>query len=126
VGAKNAKVPADPKTFNLYNGELLVFFNDLWEGQKFNTKVPWNQQEQELYTRRKTIGGAWAKHNEVMDILSDILQTLKLRGTCSAPESKARRQVIASLNGAVGLSVRSRAVNRPCCPKCWAWSLSPT
>ena len=51
VGAKNAKVPADPKTFKLYNGELLVFFNDLWEGQKFNTKVPWNQREQELHAQ---------------------------------------------------------------------------
>ena len=49
VGAKNAKVPADAKTFKLYNGELLVFFNDLFDGEKFNTKVPWNQQEQVLY-----------------------------------------------------------------------------
>ncbi|GAB4195674.1 MAG: YHS domain-containing (seleno)protein [Wenzhouxiangellaceae bacterium] len=49
VSAKNAKVPADPKTFKLYNGELLVFFNDLWDGQKFNTKVPWNADEQAMY-----------------------------------------------------------------------------
>lgn len=51
VGAKNAKVPSDPETFKLYNGELLVFFNDLWDGQKFNTKVPWNQQEKDLFAK---------------------------------------------------------------------------
>lgn len=51
VGAKNAKVPSDPQTFKLYNGELLVFFNDLWDGQPFNTKVPWNQQEKDLYAQ---------------------------------------------------------------------------
>lgn len=45
MGAKNAKVPANPDSFKLYNGELLVFFNDLHEGQKFNTKLPWNDNE---------------------------------------------------------------------------------
>ena len=45
----NAKVPANADTFKLYNGELLVFFNDLNEGKKFNTKVPWNENEQAFY-----------------------------------------------------------------------------
>ena len=31
VGAKGAKVPANPDSFKLYNGELLVFFNDLYK-----------------------------------------------------------------------------------------------
>ena len=51
VGAKGAKVPADPKTFKLYNGALLIFFNDLFEGKKFNTKVPWNANEKSLFMK---------------------------------------------------------------------------
>lgn len=51
VGAKNAKVPANPDTFKLYNGELLVFFNDMYDGQKFNTKVPWNNDEKALHSK---------------------------------------------------------------------------
>jgi len=50
----NAKVPANADTFKLYNGELLMFFNDLNEGQKFNTKVPWNGDEQALYATAVT------------------------------------------------------------------------
>jgi len=49
VGAKNAKVPANADTFKLYNGELFVFFNDLNEGKKFNTKIPWNNDEKKLF-----------------------------------------------------------------------------
>ncbi len=45
----NAKVPANADTFKLYNGELLMFFNDLNEGKKFNTKVPWNANEKALH-----------------------------------------------------------------------------
>jgi YHS domain-containing protein len=45
----NAKVPANADTFKLYNGDLLVFFNDLNEGEKFNTKIPWNGNEQAFY-----------------------------------------------------------------------------
>ncbi len=49
VAAKKARVPANPETFKIYNGELLLFFNDLYEGQKVNTKVMWNQNERSLY-----------------------------------------------------------------------------
>jgi YHS domain-containing protein len=52
----NAKVPANADTFKLYNGELLMFFNDLNEGKKFNTKVPWNGNEHALY---KTANENW-------------------------------------------------------------------
>ena len=45
MAAKNAKVPANADTFKIYNGELLVLFNDNHEGQKFNTKIPWNANE---------------------------------------------------------------------------------
>ena len=50
----NAKVPANADTFKLYNGELLMFFNDLNEGKKFNTKVPWNGNEKALYATAVT------------------------------------------------------------------------
>lgn len=42
-------VPANPKTFKIYNGELLMFFDDLHEGKRFNTSVPWNADERALY-----------------------------------------------------------------------------
>lgn len=48
MAAKNAKVPADPKTFKLYNGKLYLFFNDLWDGKKFNTIIPWNADEKHM------------------------------------------------------------------------------
>lgn len=50
----NAKVPANADTFKLYNGELLVFFNDMHEGQKVNTKVPWNGNEAAFYQQANT------------------------------------------------------------------------
>lgn len=49
VAKQKAKVPTDPRTFKLYNGELLLFYNDLYQGQPVNTKVMWNQHEQALY-----------------------------------------------------------------------------
>ncbi len=51
VGQNNAKVPANADTFKIYNGELLVFFNDLYKGNKFNTKVPWNNKEKSLFAQ---------------------------------------------------------------------------
>lgn len=58
VGAKNAKVPANADTFKMYNGKLLVFFNDLHEGKKFNTKIPWNNDEKTLFLQAEK---NWAK-----------------------------------------------------------------
>jgi len=54
MGAKNAKVPANADTFKLYNGKLLVFFNDEYEGQKVNTKILWNQNEKNLYGKAES------------------------------------------------------------------------
>lgn len=51
VGANNTKVPANADTFKMYNGELLVYFNDQWDGQKFNTKIPWNNDEKSLFAQ---------------------------------------------------------------------------
>ena len=41
----NSKVPTNPETFKIYNGKLYLFFNDLYEGKKFNTIIPWNGDE---------------------------------------------------------------------------------
>ena len=51
MGAKGARVPANPDSFKIYNGELLVFFNDMYEEQKFNTKIPWNADERGLFSK---------------------------------------------------------------------------
>ena len=48
MGMKNAKVPSDPKTFKLNDGKLYIFFNDYYQGQPFNTIVPWNSDETNL------------------------------------------------------------------------------
>lgn len=55
VAANKAKVPVDPETFKIYNGELLVFFNDLYQGEKVNTKVMWNGSERDLYQQATEI-----------------------------------------------------------------------
>jgi len=54
--AANGKtdVPANADTFKINNGELLVFFNDQYEGSKFNTKIPWNSNEKAMYAKAET------------------------------------------------------------------------
>lgn len=49
VAKNHAKVPTDPNTFKIHHGELLLFFNDLYNGEKVNTKIFWNQGEEALY-----------------------------------------------------------------------------
>ncbi len=48
MGMKNAPVPSNPTTFKLHDGKLYLFFNDLYEGKKFNTIVPWNGDEKNI------------------------------------------------------------------------------
>ena len=45
MGMKNATVPSNPGTYKIVDGKLYVFFNDLYEGEKFNTLLPWNEDE---------------------------------------------------------------------------------
>ena len=49
VAANKAKVPVDPATFKIQNGELLLFFNDMYEGKKVNTKPMWEKDPDKLY-----------------------------------------------------------------------------
>lgn len=60
MAAKNEKVPTDPETFKYYNGQLHLFFNDLWDGQKFNTIVPWNADEKNM---KETANTNWKAMN---------------------------------------------------------------
>jgi YHS domain-containing protein len=45
MGMKNATVPSNPGTYKIVDGRLYVFFNDMYDGQMFNTLVPWNEDE---------------------------------------------------------------------------------
>ena len=49
IAAHKMRVPADPRTFKIYNGDLLLFFNDLHEGTPVNTKLMWNANEKKLH-----------------------------------------------------------------------------
>jgi len=44
-------VKPNPRTFKVYNGELLVFFDDLYNGERFNTIVPWSSDERALHAK---------------------------------------------------------------------------
>ena len=49
VAVNKAKVPVDPATFKIQNGELLLFFNDMYEGKKVNTRPMWEENADKLY-----------------------------------------------------------------------------
>ena len=49
VAVNKAKVPVDPATFKIQNGKLLLFFNDMYEGKKVNTKPMWEKNPDALY-----------------------------------------------------------------------------
>ena len=58
MAAKDMKVPSDPKTFKIVDGKLFLFFNDMWDGKKFNTIIPWNGDEANM---KKQADSNWAK-----------------------------------------------------------------
>jgi len=58
MAMKGAGVPADPHTFKIHDGKLYLFFNDYYEGQPFNTIVPWNGSEKEMVAKADA---NWAK-----------------------------------------------------------------
>lgn len=43
VANMSKEVPSNPDTFRIQDGQLL-FFNDLYEGKKFNTLLPWSEK----------------------------------------------------------------------------------
>ena len=48
VGAKEAKFPINPETFDIVDGKLYLFFNGPFDGETFNTLLPWNAETTEL------------------------------------------------------------------------------
>lgn len=54
MGAKGAAVPSNPATFKLHEGKLYLFFNDYYEGNPFNTIVPWNADETNMLTQAES------------------------------------------------------------------------
>ena len=51
MAMKSAKAPSDPHTFKLRDGKLYLFYNDFYEGQPFNTIIPWNSSEKEMLAK---------------------------------------------------------------------------
>jgi YHS domain-containing protein len=43
--------PPDPRTFKIYDGQLLVFFNELHAGAPVNTKLLWQANERKLFEK---------------------------------------------------------------------------
>ncbi len=53
VAKMGALVPSDPKTFKIRDGKLYLFYNDLYEGEPFNTIIPWNAEEASMVSMMK-------------------------------------------------------------------------
>ena len=51
MAMKSAKVPSDPQTFKLHDGKLYLFFNDYYQGEAFNTIIPWNTDERDMINK---------------------------------------------------------------------------
>ena len=48
VGAKQAKFPIDPESYDIVDGKLYLFFNAPFEGERFETILDWNNRTTEL------------------------------------------------------------------------------
>jgi len=51
MAMQSAKAPSDPQTFKIRDGKLYLFYNDFYEGQPFNTIIPWNSNEKEMLAK---------------------------------------------------------------------------
>lgn len=49
VGAKSAKFPIDPESYDIIDGKLYLFFNAPFNGEQFNTILDWNKRTTELH-----------------------------------------------------------------------------
>lgn len=50
IGAKKAKFPINPETFDIVDGKLYLFFNGPFKEDKFNSLEPWNAETTKLMT----------------------------------------------------------------------------
>ncbi len=58
VGAKSAKFPIDPQSYDIIDGKLYLFFNAPFNGERFNTILEWHSRTTEL---RKAAHANWPK-----------------------------------------------------------------
>lgn len=58
VGAKSAKFPIDPESYDIVDGKLYLFFNAPFNGEQFNTILDWNKRTTEL---KKAAYANWPK-----------------------------------------------------------------
>ncbi len=49
VGAKSAKFPIDPESYDIKDGKLYLFFNAPFNGKQFSTILNWNARTTELH-----------------------------------------------------------------------------
>lgn len=62
VGAKEAKFPINPETFDIVDGKLYLFFNGPFDGGTFNTLLPWNAETTDLM---ETAHKNWGKVSQL-------------------------------------------------------------
>lgn len=48
VAEKETKFPINPETFDIIDGKLYLFFNGPFDGDPFNTLIPWNAETTKL------------------------------------------------------------------------------
>lgn len=48
VGAKSAKFPINPETFEVIEGKLYLFFNGPYNGSNFNSLEAWDKEQDKL------------------------------------------------------------------------------
>lgn len=53
VGAKEAKFPINPETFDIVDGKLYLFYNAPFQGEVFDTSKPWNAETTKLLAAGK-------------------------------------------------------------------------
>jgi len=61
LGAKNMKFPTNPETFEVVDGKLFLFFNDMYKGKKMNTKMMWDKEQTKTH---KLADANWSKMME--------------------------------------------------------------
>lgn len=58
IGAKNMKFPTNPETYEVVDGKLFLFFNDMYEGKPMNTKIMWDKDRENMH---KMADANWKK-----------------------------------------------------------------
>ena len=62
MGAKAMKVPSNPETYEVVDGKLFLFFNDMYEGKPMNTKMMWDKDQEKMH---KMADANWKKQMKV-------------------------------------------------------------